>query len=33
MAFLAIDSQRNLFTLQKSQLEFEQMLVMNQVNW
>ena len=33
MAFLAIDSQRNLFTLQKSQLEFEQMLLMNQVNW
>lgn len=33
MAFLAIDSQRNLFTLQKNQLQFEQMLVQNQVNW
>lgn len=33
MTFLAIDSQRNLFTLQKSQLQFEQTLVMNQANW
>ncbi len=33
MAFLAVDSQRNLFTLQKSQLEFEGLLVQNQVTW
>ena len=33
MTFLAIDSQKNLFTLQKSQLQFEQTLVMNQANW
>ncbi len=33
MTFLAIDAQKSLFTLQKSQLEFEQMLVLNQVNW
>lgn len=33
MTFLALSSQRSLFMLQKSQLEFEQMLVMNQANW
>ena len=33
MAFLAIDSQRNLFTIQRNQLQFEQTLVQNQVNW
>lgn len=33
MTFLALDSQRSLFTLQKSQLTFEQTLVMNQANW
>lgn len=33
MTFLAIDSQKNLFTLQKSQLQFEQTLVMNQANF
>ena len=33
MTFLAIDSQKNLFMLQKSQLQFEQMLIMNQANW
>ena len=33
MTFLAIDSQKNLFTLQKSQLQFEQTLIMNQANW
>lgn len=33
MTFLAIDSQRSLFTLQKSQLQFEQTLIMNQANW
>lgn len=33
MAFLAIDSQRNLFTLQRNQLQFEQTLVQSQVNW
>ncbi len=32
MSFLAIDSQKNLFTLQKSQLQFEQTLVMNRIN-
>jgi len=29
MTFLAIDSQKNLFTIQKSQLQFEQSLVVN----
>lgn len=29
MTFLAIDAQKNLFTLQKSQLQFEQTLVMS----
>ena len=33
MTFLAIDSQKSLFTLQKSQLQFEQVLIMNQANW
>lgn len=33
MTFLAIDSQKSLFTLQKSQLQFEQTLIMNQANW
>ncbi len=33
MTFLSIDAQKSLFTLQKSQLEFEQMLILNQVNW
>ena len=33
MTFLAIDSQKSLFTIQKSQLQFEQTLIMNQANW
>lgn len=33
MTFLAIDSQKSLFTIQKSQLQFEQTLVMNHANW
>ena len=33
MTFLAIDAQRNLFTLQRNQLQFEQTLVQSQVNW
>lgn len=33
MTFLAIDAQKNLFTLQKSQLQFEQTLVMGRVNY
>ena len=33
MTFLSIDSQKSLFTIQKSQLQFEQTLVMNQANW
>ena len=33
MTFLALSSQRSLFMLQKSQLEFEQTLIMNQANW
>lgn len=33
MTFLAIDAQKNLFTLQKSQLQFEQTLVMSRVNY
>lgn len=33
MTFLAIDAQKNLFTLQKSQLQFEQTLVMSRVNF
>jgi len=32
MTFLAIDSQKNLFTIQKSQLQFEQSLVSNRYN-
>ena len=32
MSFLAIDAQKNLFTLQKSQLQFEQTLIMSRVN-
>lgn len=31
--FLAIDAQKNLFTLQKSQLQFEQTLVMSRANY
>lgn len=33
MSFLAIDAQKNLFTLQKSQLQFEQTLVMSRANY
>ena len=33
MSFLALDAQKNLFTLQKSQLQFEQTLVMSRVNY
>lgn len=33
MTFLAIDAQKNLFTLQKSQLQFEQTLVMSRTNY
>lgn len=33
MTFLAIDAQKNLFTLQKSQLQYEQTLVMSRVNY
>lgn len=33
MTFLAVSSQKSLLTLQQSQLEFEQVLVTNQVNW
>ena len=33
MTFLALDAQKNLFTLQKSQLQFEQTLVMSRVNY
>ncbi len=32
MTFLALDAQKNLFTLQKSQLQFEQTLVMSRAN-
>ncbi len=33
MTFLAMSSQRSLCLLQKSQLQFEQTLIMNQVSW
>ncbi len=33
MTFLALDSQRSLFMLQKSQVTFEMTLIMNQANW
>lgn len=33
MTFLAIDAQKNLFTLQKSQLQFEQTLVWSRANY
>ncbi len=33
MTFLAIDAQKNLFALQKSQLQFEQTLVMSRANY
>jgi len=33
MSFLAVDAQKNLFTLQRNQLQFEQTLVMNEANW
>ena len=33
MTFLALDAQKNLFTLQKSQLQFEQTLVMSRCNY
>lgn len=32
MTFLAIDAQKNLFTIQKSQLQFEQSLVTNRAS-
>ncbi len=32
MTFLAVDSQKALFTMQKSQLQFEQTLVMNRAS-
>lgn len=32
MTFLAIDAQKNLFTMQKSQLQFEQTLIMSRIN-
>lgn len=33
MTFLALDAQKNLFTLQKSQLQFEHTLVMSRCNY
>lgn len=33
MTFLACDSQKSLFTIQRSQLQFEQTMVMNRANW
>lgn len=33
MTFLAIDAQKNLFTLQKSQLQYEQTIVMSRCNY
>ena len=33
MTFLALDAQKNLFTLQKSQLQFEHTLVMSRANY
>lgn len=33
MTFLAIDAQKNLFTLQKSQLQFEQTVIMSRANY
>ena len=33
MSFLAVDSQKQLFILQRNQLQFEQTLVMNEANW
>lgn len=33
MTFLALDAQKNLFTLQKSQVSFEQTVVMSRVNY
>lgn len=33
MTFLAIDAQKNLFTLQKSQLQYEQTLVMSRAQY
>lgn len=33
MTFLAIDAQKNLFTLQKGQLQFEQTLIMSRANY
>lgn len=33
MTFLALDAQKNLFTLQKSQLQFERTMVMSRVNY
>ncbi len=33
MTFLALDAQKSLFTLQKSQLQFEQTLVMSRANY
>ena len=33
MTFLAVDAQKNLFTLQKSQLQYEQTIVMSRANY
>ncbi len=33
MTFLVLDAQKNLFTLQQSQLEFEKQMVYNQASW
>ena len=33
MSFLAVDAQKQLFILQRNQLQFEQTLVMNEANW
>ena len=33
MSFLAVDSQKSLFILQRNQLQYEQTLVMNEANW
>ena len=33
MPFLAVDAQKQLFILQRNQLQYEQTLVMNEANW
>ena len=33
MSFLAVDAQKQLFILQRNQLQYEQTLVMNEANW